>query len=81
MRRGDARDGEVGMNNMGRYRKYAANCLKFAQSSADPNAKLALLNMAQIWIMLAEEAERNGGLLRDPVTRKAPARPNNSTRV
>jgi hypothetical protein len=51
------------MNDMGRYRKYAASCLKFAQSTADPNAKLALLDMAQIWIMLAEEAERNGGLL------------------
>jgi hypothetical protein len=69
------------MNDMGRYRKYAANCLKFAQSTADPNAKLALVDMAQIWIMLAEEAERNGGLLLDPVTRKASARPSDSPRV
>jgi hypothetical protein len=65
------------MNDMGRYGKYATS--KFAQSSADPNAKPALLDMAQIWIMLAEEAERNGGLLLDPVTRKASA--SNSPRV
>lgn len=66
---------------MGRHRKYAANCLKFAQGTADPNAKLALLDMAQVWIMLAEEAERNGRLLLDPVTQKASARPSHSPRV
>ncbi len=35
---------------------------------ADPNAKLALLDMVQVWIMLVEEAERNGGLVVDPIT-------------
>ncbi len=39
---------------------------------ADPNAKLALLDMVQIWIMLAEEAERNGGLLIDPISTQTP---------
>ena len=64
---------EIGTNGVGRYRKYAANCLAFARSTADPGAKLALLDMAQVWIMLAEDAERNGGFTLDPV--KIYARP------
>lgn len=68
---------EIGPNGVGRYRKYAANCLAFAQNTADPSAKLALLDMAQVWIVLAEEAERNGGPLIDPATRKISARPSN----
>ncbi len=58
--------GKWEMKDVGRYRQYAANCLKVAQSMADPNAKLALLDMVQVWIMLADEAERNGGLIVDP---------------
>jgi hypothetical protein len=61
--------------NVGRYRKQAANCLKTAQTTADPNARLALIDMAQVWIMLAEEAERNGGLGRDSLRRTRAARP------
>jgi hypothetical protein len=48
-----------------RYRKQAANCIRTAATTADPNAKLALIDMAQVWIMLADEAEQNGGLVLD----------------
>jgi hypothetical protein len=58
-------------HNLGRYRKQATNCLQIARNAADPNTKLALLDMAQVWIMLAEEAERNGGLRLDPVARNS----------
>ena len=65
------------MDNVGRYRKHAANCLSIAQHTLDPKSKLALIDMAQIWIMLAEEAERNGGLLLDPLTRNIATTPSN----
>jgi hypothetical protein len=68
----------MGMNEVGRYREYAANCLNIAQNTADPNAKLTLLDMAQVWIVLAQEAERNGELRPDPVTRKSSAKSSNS---
>ncbi len=48
---------------MGRYRQHAANCLRTAQTAASASTKLALIDMAHVWVMLAEEAERNGGQL------------------
>jgi hypothetical protein len=69
--------GKMGMDDVGRYRKHAANCLSIAQHTADPKAKLALIDMAQIWVALAEEAERNGGLVLDPLTQKPLAKPAN----
>jgi hypothetical protein len=65
--------------NVVRYRKQAANCVKTAQNTADPNAKLALIDMAQVWIMLADEAEQNGGLLLDRAARKNSTRPGHSS--
>jgi hypothetical protein len=50
-------------DGIARYRRHAANCLSGAQSAADPRIKLALIDMAHVWVMLAEEAERNGGRL------------------
>ena len=69
------------MDIVARYRQYAANCLNIAQNSVDLAAKLALLDMAQVWVMLAEEAERNGGRLADPGVREAPARPDDPARL
>ncbi len=48
---------------MDRYRQHAANCLSGAQTAANASTKLALIDMAHVWVMLAEEAERNGGRL------------------
>ena len=67
----------MGMDDVARYRQHAANCLNVAQNTADPAAKLALLDMAQVWIMLAEEAERNGRL-GDPAVQKTSTGPNDS---
>ena len=43
-----------------RYRAYAAQCLIVAQSHDEPGEKLALIDMAQAWITLAEQTEKNG---------------------
>jgi hypothetical protein len=69
------------MDNVARYRQHAANCLNIAQNSVDLAAKLALLDMAQVWFMLAEEAERNGGRLADPGVQEVSARPNDPARL
>lgn len=42
-----------------RYRSYAANCVALSQSHDDAGEKLLLLDMAQAWMALAEQAERN----------------------
>jgi hypothetical protein len=42
-----------------RYRFHAAECLRIAQSVSPPKEKLALVNMAQCWLALAEQAIKN----------------------
>ncbi len=42
-----------------RYREYAAQCVAVAQSLDHAREKLALLDMAQAWIALARQAEKN----------------------
>jgi hypothetical protein len=43
------------------YRLYAAYCLEIAQGFEDRGRKIALLNMAQTWMALADQVERAGG--------------------
>ena len=43
----------------GLYRQYAKDCLRFASDAGDVQGKLTLLNMAQAWFSLAEQAEKN----------------------
>jgi hypothetical protein len=45
------------MNTVERYRRYAADCLKMAQSAANDGDKARLLQMAQSWRNLAKLAE------------------------
>jgi len=45
------------------YRLFAAHCIGIAHETAEPQRKLALLDMAQAWIALAEQAERNTGAM------------------
>jgi hypothetical protein len=40
------------------YRLYAAHCLEIAQRLSDHGGKIALLNMAQTWIALADQIEK-----------------------
>ena len=42
-----------------RYRSHAANCLEIAQRLPEPDSKLALLDMAQSWLSLAEQVIKN----------------------
>jgi len=51
---------EMGMTELvARYRLYAANCVEFAQRLPETESKLALLDMAQSWLVLAEQAAKN----------------------
>jgi hypothetical protein len=46
---------------MARYKEYqerAAECLRLAQSSNDHTNKALLLEMAQTWVRLAEQAQQ-----------------------
>lgn len=40
-----------------RYRQYAANCVRAAQEAANQTTKLSLLDVAQVWLMLADLSE------------------------
>lgn len=46
-----------------RYREFAAKCVTVAQRMETPAEKLALLDMAQAWLLLAEQALKNESLL------------------
>ena len=41
------------------YRLRAAECMELAQRLLDATAKLTLLHMAQAWMELAEQADKN----------------------
>jgi len=45
------------MNLVARYRQYAANCLNVAKQVADPTIRASLVDMAQVWMTLAEQTE------------------------
>ena len=49
------------MDRAKEYRRYAAECLRVAHQSNDPNDKSLLLEMAQRWHELAERVERRDG--------------------
>ena len=41
------------------YRQYAQECLRLANETHEPSAKAVLIDMAQAWIRLVEQAQRN----------------------
>jgi len=45
------------MKSFERYRRYAADCLKMAQSAANDGDKARLLQMSETWRDLAELVE------------------------
>jgi hypothetical protein len=47
------------MGKAERYRQYAAECIRLAQSTQDPSEKDTLLGMAEAWRRLAERAEKS----------------------
>jgi len=46
-----------------RYRLYAAECVRLAQDVSVLKQKLTLLDMAQHWLALAEQALKNAGTI------------------
>ena len=58
------------MDEGARYREFAANCVRAAQEVANQSMKVALLDMAQTWIMLANQRER--ALVPLPLARSFP---------
>jgi hypothetical protein len=61
-----------------RYRLHAADCIRLAQSIAEAAGKLSLLDMAQAWIVLAKQAEKNGQTVLVYETPVTPPRPEQS---
>jgi len=41
------------------YRQHALECLRLANDTNEPSTKAVLIDMAQAWIRLAEQAQRN----------------------
>jgi len=41
------------------YRSHAAHCLDLSRDVSDLRRRLALLEMAQVWLDLADQAEKN----------------------
>jgi hypothetical protein len=44
---------------MNEYRRHASECLAIADDTTDPENKVLLIAMAQAWLRLAQQAERN----------------------
>jgi hypothetical protein len=47
------------MGKAERYRRYAAECIRLAQTAQDPSVKDTLLGMAEAWRRLAARAEQS----------------------
>jgi hypothetical protein len=41
------------------YRHHALECFRIAEVTADSRCRITLLNMAQSWLLLAQQAEKN----------------------
>ena len=54
------------------YMRHAAECLKLASEMTNPEKRVALLNMAQAWSHLADQAVKNS--LTDIVYETPPGR-------
>jgi hypothetical protein len=47
------------MPDTGEYRAHAAECVRLAQQTADPQSKGSLLDMARAWLSLVTQSEKN----------------------
>ena len=48
------------MTSADSYRRYAAECMKMSQRSQIDDEKKALVEMARMWLRLADFAEKSG---------------------
>jgi hypothetical protein len=47
------------MPDTGEYRAHAAECVRLAQQTSDPQSKSSLLDMARAWLALITQSEKN----------------------
>src|SRR5262245_40792793 len=47
------------MNTAEEYRRTAWDCLKLAEATLDPRTRASMLDLAQVWVGLADRAARN----------------------
>jgi hypothetical protein len=47
------------MSETGEYRAHAAECVRLAQQTTDPQSKGSLLDMARAWLALVTQGEKN----------------------
>ena len=47
------------MPDTGEYRAHAAECVRLAQQTNDPQSKSSLLDMARAWLALVTQGEKN----------------------
>jgi hypothetical protein len=50
------------MRQPGKYQERAAQCLRLARNTSDLTNKALLLDMAQTWVKLAEQAREAGAI-------------------
>ena len=55
------------------YRQCALTCVRFASEASDTHTKLELLDMAQAWTKLADQAEKNNRLVHEMRLQYQPA--------
>jgi len=48
------------MSKSEEYRMHATRCLLLAEESANSTTRLPFMEMAQAWLRLADQAEKNG---------------------
>jgi hypothetical protein len=54
-----------------KYRRYAQECFQIAENVADPGTRIWLIELAQSWLVLAQQAEKNPA--GDPVHEAPPS--------
>jgi hypothetical protein len=47
------------MDTVEEYRRAAWDCLKLAEATSNPETRASMLHLAQVWMVLAEGAERS----------------------
>ena len=47
------------MGKLDSYRRAALDCLQLAEVTSDPKSRLVLVQIAQMWVDLAEQAVKN----------------------
>jgi len=63
------------------YRLYAARCLEMSREAPNEANRASLLNMAQVWMALADQADKSREIRPEPVVPRRPAAPTAAPQV